>query len=120
MAFAQVKYQSDSGAIYKMRVSEDKETLAAGATPVAGALTDTNVEVYASGSGRRRNGIHARGVRMSRTVGTALIRLRNMSSSLALLRQCKPQSCRLKLKPIRKRNTTALQPSPKPSPQFAC
>lgn len=70
MAFTNIKYQSESGAVYKMRVSDDKLGLA-GEDAITAAVTDPNVDVYAGGQGRKRHGIHARGVRMSTTVGTA-------------------------------------------------
>lgn len=64
--YENVFYESDAGGVYGMRVSEDKAGLTGTA---AGPKTDPNVEVYAGGSGRKRNGIHARGVRIYREVG---------------------------------------------------
>lgn len=68
MSFTNTLYQSDAGSVYKIRISEDKADLG-GAGAVATAITDPNVEVIASEGGRKKFGIHARGVKFSRTVG---------------------------------------------------
>ena len=66
--YVQLKYQSDANGVYNMRVNLDKVGLV-GEDAVVGALTDPRVDVYSGGNGRKRFGLHARGVRWGRVVG---------------------------------------------------
>lgn len=69
MAIVSRKYQSNSGAVYRIRLDAAKAGITGNAEP-AGGITDPNVEVEVSEAGSRRKfGIHPRGVRYSR-VGT--------------------------------------------------
>lgn len=68
MAFKKVNYESDTlGLIIRAKLSEG-ELAVAGTPPAASA--DAQLTVYGSGS-RKRHGVHARGVRLTRVVGTA-------------------------------------------------
>lgn len=66
MAFTDRAYDTDLGFTAIIRQSTE-EVAASGA---AGGAIDAAFHVYGSGS-RRRFGVHARGVRLSRLVGTA-------------------------------------------------
>lgn len=66
MAFVDRAYETDVGVVALIRQS-DAEVAASGG---AGGTVDAPFHVLASGS-RRRFGIHARGVRLTRVVGTA-------------------------------------------------
>lgn len=67
MATIRTKYQSDSGAIYKIRIDSAKAGITGNTAP-AGAITDPNVEVQVSQAGQRRKfGIAPRGVYFQRT-----------------------------------------------------
>lgn len=66
MAFVETKYQSDQGVVMGLRMSDDEF---AAITAPTGAQ-DFAAHCYTSVS-RRRFGIHARFVTLSRTVGTA-------------------------------------------------
>ncbi len=66
MAFVDRAYDSDQGFTALIRQS----TAEAAASGAAGGTVDAPFHVYSSGS-RRRFGVHARGVRLSRVVGTA-------------------------------------------------
>lgn len=80
MAFQDLKYETNSGSIVLIRMS-DEEAAATSAEP-GGAVT---LACHANNSGsRRRFGIHPRGVNLSQTVGTAPDTF-NKSKFLALL-----------------------------------
>jgi len=64
MGFTDRAYDSDQGSTCLIRQSEDEVT----ASGAAGGEVDANFHVYSSGS-RRRFGLHARGVSLSRSVG---------------------------------------------------
>jgi hypothetical protein len=66
MAFVSRAYASDSGFVALIRQSTQEAAASGG----DGGTVDAPFHVLASGS-RRRFGIHARGVRLSRVVGTA-------------------------------------------------
>jgi hypothetical protein len=66
MAFQDRAYDTDQGFTAIIRQSTAEAT----ASGAAGGDIDAPFHVYSSGS-RRRFGIHARGVRLTRTVGTA-------------------------------------------------
>ena len=66
MAFVDRAYASDQGFVCLIRQS-DQEAAASGA---GGGTVDAPFHCLCSGS-RRRFGIHARGVRLTRTLGTA-------------------------------------------------
>lgn len=66
MGFQDRGYASDNGFVCLIRQS-DAEAAASGA---GGGTVDAPFHCYSSGS-RRRFGVHARGVRLTRTVGTA-------------------------------------------------
>lgn len=67
MRFLRTKYESDSVGIINVELSED-ESAVAGTEPGGAAVS--KMTAYASGS-RRRNGIHTRGVLLSREVTDA-------------------------------------------------
>lgn len=66
MAFQDRAYDTDQGFTAIVRQSTAEAT----ASGAAGGDIDASFHVYSSGS-RRRFGIHARGARLSRVVGTA-------------------------------------------------
>lgn len=66
MGFVNRGYESDAGFVCLIRQS-DAEAAASGGS---GGTADAPFHCYSSGK-RSRFGIHARGVRLSRTVGTA-------------------------------------------------
>ena len=66
MSFQNIKYQSNAGGVYRMRISSDKAGLA-GDGSIAALVTDPNVEVLVR-KNRRRSGISARGVRFSQDI----------------------------------------------------
>lgn len=68
MAYVNGTYTSNAGGVYKIRISEEKAGLSGVEEGVA-SVTDPNVEVIASQGGRKKFGIHARGVTFSRSVG---------------------------------------------------
>jgi hypothetical protein len=66
MPLVTTRYQSDAGAIYRIRLDIAKAAIAGNGAP-AGAITDPNVEVEVAEAGNRRKfGIHPRGVRFQR------------------------------------------------------
>lgn len=65
------KYQTDAGTIGRIRISTDSAAVA-GNTEPAGAVDDENVFAFASNPGsRRKKQLNARGIVLTRTVGTA-------------------------------------------------
>lgn len=72
MGFTRSKYEAGFGIVF-VELS-DEEAAVAGTEPTAAA--DANITAYASGS-RRRNGVHTRGVLLSREItdptGTATV-----------------------------------------------
>lgn len=66
MAFVDRAYETDVGVVAIIRQSTDEASASGG----AGGTIDAPFHVLSSGS-RRRFGIHARGVRLTRTVGTS-------------------------------------------------
>lgn len=66
MAFVEGAYESDSGQVFLIRHSQAE----ADAVGVVNSAPTIEAHVYSSGS-RRRFGIHARYIRLTRTIGTA-------------------------------------------------
>lgn len=67
MAFVDSKYETDDSVIMLIRMTTEENAVAG--TEPAGDV-DLNAHAYASGS-RQRFGVHARGLSLKRTVGTA-------------------------------------------------
>lgn len=66
MAFVDRAYETDFGVVATIRQSTEEAAASGG----AGGTVDAPFHVLSSGS-RRRFGVHARGVRLTRLVGTA-------------------------------------------------